>query len=107
MEKMGSVSDILGMIPGANKINPDDLQVDEKKMAHIKAKILSMTKKERTYPENIKSSQKKRIANGSGTSIQEVNQLLKQFAQMKDMMKQMQSGQFGRMGGKFAKRFKF
>ena len=107
IKKMGSVSDILGMIPGANKINPDDLQVDEKKMAHIKAIILSMTKKERTYPENIKSSQKKRIANGSGTSIQEVNQLLKQFAQMKDMMKQMQSGQFGRMGGKFAKRFKF
>ena len=76
-------------------------------MAHIKAIILSMTKKERTYPEIIKSSHKKRIAAGSGTSIQEINQLLKQFDQMKEMMRQMQSGQMGRMGSKFARKFKF
>ena len=97
MKKMGGMMDILKMIPGANKIKTED--IDEKALDKNKAIILSMTKKERENPELIKGSQKKRIANGSGTSIQEVNSLLKQFEQTKELMKQIKNGKgFGALG---------
>ena len=97
MKKMGGMMDILKMIPGANKIKTED--IDEKALDKNKAIILSMTKKERENPEIIKGSQKKRIAMGSGTSIQEVNSLLKQFEQTKELMKQIKNGKgFGALG---------
>lgn len=89
LKKMGNVSDILAMIPGANKLKLDANAIDEKQLAKNKAIILSMTKKERLDPDIIKGSQKKRIASGSGTTIQDINILLKQFNQSKDMMKMM------------------
>ena len=76
------------MLPGvSNKIS--SLDIDEKQIVRNKAIIQSMTKKERLNPDLIKASQKKRIAQGSGTSIQDVNMLLKQFEQSKEMMKQL------------------
>ena len=88
---MGNLTDLLAMIPGvAGKIRPED--VDESRLKVYKAIIQSMTKKERNNPDLIKASQKKRIAKGSGTSIQEVNQLLKQFEQTKALMKQLKNG---------------
>lgn len=92
VKKMGPLDEILKMIPGANKIKGlDNAKVDEKQMAHIEAIIYSMTPAEKTNPELINASRKKRIAKGSGTSIQEINRLLKQFDDMKKMMKQMTS----------------
>ena len=92
IKKMGNLNDMLQMIPGfAGKIK-GDAQIDEKQMAHTKAIIQSMTPRERRNPDLIKSSQKKRIADGSGTSIQEINQLLKQFQASKEMMHRMSKG---------------
>ena len=92
VKSMGSMQQILQMIPGlSGKLKGADLDLDESKIAHMKAIIQSMTPRERRDPDGIKSSQKKRIAAGSGTSIQEVNGLLKQFAQTRDMMNKMQS----------------
>ena len=90
MKKMGGMMDILKMIPGANKLNVSD--ADEKQLEKNKAIILSMTKAERLNPDGIKGSQKKRIAMGSGTSIQDVNTLLKQFNQSKELMKKLKGG---------------
>ena len=91
INKMGNINDILGMIPGvSNKLK--GVTIDEKELDRNKAIIQSMTKKERRNPDLIKGSQKKRIAEGSGTQIQDVNRLLKQFEQSKLMMKQMKSG---------------
>ena len=87
IEKMGSISSILKMLPGANKI--DESQIDEKKMPRTKAIISSMTKKEREKPSIIDAKRKRRIAAGSGTKVEDVNQLLKQFEAMQKMMKQM------------------
>ena len=87
LKKMGNISDLLAMIPGANKLKLNANAIDEKQLAKNKSIILSMTKKERQDPDLIKGSQKRRIANGSGTTIQDVNILLKQFYQSKDMMK--------------------
>lgn len=87
MKKMGNINDILAMIPGAaNKLK--GVTVDEKELEKNKAIIQSMTPKERRNPDIIKASQRKRIAMGSGTQIQDVNRLLKQFEQSKEMMKQ-------------------
>ena len=92
VKSMGSMQQILQMIPGlSGKLKGADLDLDESKIAHMKAIIQSMTPRERRDPDGIKSSQKKRIAAGSGTSIQDVNGLLKQFAQTRDMMNKMQS----------------
>ena len=88
LKKMGSISDLLAMIPGANKLKLNANSIDEKQLAKNKSIILSMTKKERLDPDILKGSHKKRIAAGSGTSIQDVNILLKQFNQSKEMMKQ-------------------
>ncbi|MDD7397913.1 MAG: signal recognition particle protein [Eubacteriales bacterium] len=91
MKKMGNVSNLLQMIPGmSNKLKGVDTDIDEKKLVQTKAIIQSMTIKERRNPDIIKASQRKRIAKGSGTSIQEVNQLLKQFELSKTMMQRMQ-----------------
>ncbi len=90
MKKMGGAQALLAMMPGGNKINAGD--VDESKIERTKAIILSMTPKERHEPAIINSSRKKRIAAGSGTSVQEINQLLKQFEQTKQLMKQFKSG---------------
>lgn len=96
MKKMGNLQDMVGMIPGlGNKIKSADLEVDENKMLRTKAIILSMTPKERANPQILKASHRKRIAAGSGTTIQEVNTLLKQFEQTKEMMKRFTSGKRG------------
>ncbi len=94
VRKMGPLDELLGMLPGANKIKGlQNLQIDEKQIAHVEAIILSMTKEERENPEIINASRKKRIARGSGRPVQEVNRLLKQFNEMKKMMKQMMNMQ--------------
>lgn len=89
MKKMGNIADIINMIPGASKFKLNANMIDEKQIARNKAIIQSMTLYERRNPDVIKGSQKKRIAMGSGTSIQEVNALLKNFYQSKELMKQM------------------
>ena len=101
--KMGNIADLVSMIPGAGtKFKVGD--VDESKIKKYKAIIQSMTKKERLNPDLIKASNKKRIAEGSGTTIQDVNSLMKQFEQTKQMIKGMNSGKLQRM---FGKNFKF
>jgi signal recognition particle subunit SRP54 len=84
MKKLGPMESILGMLPGMSKIK--DLNVDENRMKHVEAIVLSMTKKERTRPEILNGSRRKRIANGSGRPVMEVNQLVKQFEMMRKMM---------------------
>ena len=91
IKKMGSMKDLLGMIPGAGKMLKD-VDIDDDAFKGIEAIIHSMTPDERSEPKIINASRKKRIAKGSGTSVQEVNQLLKQFNQMGKMMKMMQGG---------------
>lgn len=96
IKKMGNIKDILGMIPGiGGKIK--NLDIDEKQMLVNKAIIQSMTPKERRNPDIIKASRRQRIAKGSGTTIQQVNQLLKSFEQSKEMMKQLKSGKLKNM----------
>lgn len=96
MKKMGSMKDLLGMIPGMGKAIKD-IDIDDDSLKPIEAIIKSMTPKERTQPEILNGTRKQRIAKGSGTSIQEVNQFLKQFEQMRKMMKMM-----NKSGGKRA-----
>ncbi len=91
IKKMGSMKDLMGMIPGAGKMLKD-VDIDDDAFKGIEAIIHSMTPEERSNPKIINSSRKKRIGKGSGTSVQEVNQLLKQFNQMGKMMKMMQGG---------------
>ncbi|MBT8272055.1 MAG: signal recognition particle protein Srp54, partial [Bacteroidia bacterium] len=91
VKKMGSMKDLIGMIPGAGKM-VKDMEIDDDAFKHIEAIIHSMTPEERAKPTIINASRKKRIGKGSGTSVQEVNQLLKQFNQMSKMMKMMQGG---------------
>jgi signal recognition particle subunit SRP54 len=91
VKKMGSMKDLVGMIPGAGKMMKG-MDIDDDAFKHIEAIIHSMTQDERTKPPTINASRKKRIAKGSGTSVQQVNQLLKQFDQMSKMMKMMQGG---------------
>jgi signal recognition particle subunit SRP54 len=88
IKKMGSLTDLLGMIPGMGK-QMKDVEVDEEGFKHIEAMILSMTFEERRNPQLINGSRRKRIATGAGQTIQDVNQLIKQFDQMKKMMKTM------------------
>ena len=96
IKKMGNIKDLMGMVPGMGKM-VKDVDVDDDAFKHIEAIITSMTPKERANPKIINSSRKKRVAKGSGTSIQQVNQLLKQFEQMGKMMKMMQGGGGKRM----------
>ena len=97
--KMGDMSEIMAMIPGMQGKQMKNVQMDDAKIEKYKAIIRSMTKYEREHPEIIKASRRKRIAAGSGTKIQDINQLLKQFDQSKAMMKQMKSGGM-KIGGK-------
>ncbi len=92
LKKMGGIASVMGMMPGMGKLKIKESDFDEKKVERIKAIILSMTPREREKPEIINSSRKKRIAAGSGTSVQDINQLLKQFDQTKIMMKQVRNG---------------
>lgn len=89
IRKMGDMKGILGMLPGIGKIKQQiaDAKIDDKTVARQEAIILSMTAKERRNPDIIKASRKRRIAAGSGTTVQDVNRLLKQHQQMADMMK--------------------
>ncbi|MDZ7722780.1 MAG: signal recognition particle protein [candidate division KSB1 bacterium] len=89
IKKMGPLQDILAMMPGANNKAMKNLNVDDKALVHIEAIINSMTPKERHSPNILNGSRRKRIAVGSGTSVQQVNRLLNQFDMMKKMMKQM------------------
>jgi signal recognition particle subunit SRP54 len=91
IKKMGSMKDLMGMIPGAGKMLKD-VEIDDDAFKPIEAIIHSMTPEERSKPSIINASRKKRIGKGSGTSVQQVNQLLKQFSQMSKMMKMMQGG---------------
>ena len=86
IKKMGSVKDLVGMIPGVGKA-VKDLDIDDNAFKNIEAIILSMTPKERTHPECLNTSRRMRLAKGSGTNIQEVNKLIKQFDQTRKMMK--------------------
>ena len=90
IKKMGNINDLISMIPGLSA-KMGGMQIDEKVLVHNKAIVQSMTIKERRNPELIKASQKKRIAMGSGTTIQDVNTLLKQFEQSKEMLKQLKN----------------
>ncbi len=91
IKKMGNMKDLIGMIPGAGKMMKD-VDIDDDAFKGIEAIIHSMTPAERSQPSIINASRKKRIAKGSGTNVQEVNQLMKQFDQMSKMMKMMQGG---------------
>jgi signal recognition particle subunit SRP54 len=88
IKKMGSMKDLLGMIPGVGR-QIKDLDVDDDAFTHIEAMIQSMTLEERANPNIINGSRRQRIARGSGVEVQDVNQLLKQFREMKKMMKTM------------------
>ena len=92
IRKLGPLENLLKMIPGARKMGLGNINVDTKDMAHIEAIILSMTPYERRHPEVLKNSRKQRISKGCGRSVEEINRLLKQFEQMKQMMKQMTNG---------------
>ena len=94
IKKLGPLDKFLKLLPQARQIGLNNINIDPKDMAHIEAIVLSMTKYERKHPEVLKASRKKRIAEGSGRSVEEVNRLLKQFETMQKMMKQMASGNF-------------
>ncbi len=96
IKKMGSLSQIMGMIPGMNKL-PANAEIDEKGLVRVEAIIHSMTKQERSRPSIINGSRRRRIAIGSGTTVQEVNRLLKQFEDMQKMMKRFSKGNARRM----------
>jgi len=100
VRNMGPLDELISMLPGANKIKGlKNIQVDEKQISHVEAIIRSMTKEEKLHPEIINASRRKRIAKGSGTSVQEVNRLLKQFDEMKKLMKQMTNMTKGKRKG--------
>ena len=94
IKKLGPLENILKMLPGARKMGLNNVNVDPKDMAHIEAILSSMTPYERKNPDCIKASRKQRIAKGSGRSVEEINRLLKQFEEMKKMMKMMANGNF-------------
>jgi signal recognition particle subunit SRP54 len=96
MKRMGGAQAMMSMLPGMGKLKVNESDIDEKKIEHTKAIILSMTMAERENPSIIDSKRKRRIAAGSGRSVQEVNQLLKQFEQTKMLMKQLK-GNKGRL----------
>jgi signal recognition particle subunit SRP54 len=89
---MGPLTSILGMIPGLAGHQLSNMKVDERELDRIQAIILSMTPEERRKPELIKGSRRLRIARGSGTSVQQVNKLVKQFGQMRKVMRQVGRG---------------
>ncbi len=98
IRRMGPLTNLLGMIPGFAGAQLKGMKVDERELDRVQAIILSMTPEERTRPELIKGSRRLRIAHGSGTSVQQVNQLVKQFGQMRKMMKQVGRGKMPDVG---------
>ena len=94
IKKLGPLENLIKMIPGAKKMGLNNVKINPKDIAHIEAIIQSMTMEERRNPSILKASRKIRIAKGSGRSVEEVNRLLKQFEDMKKMMKMMQNGNF-------------
>lgn len=92
IKKLGPLENILKMLPGASKLGLNNVNIDPKQMQKVESIILSMTIKERRHPDIIKANRKIRIAKGSATSVQEVNKLLKQYEDMKKMMKMMKNG---------------
>ena len=92
IKKLGPLEKIIGMLPQARKMGLNNISINPKDLAHVEAIILSMTPKERRNPDILKATRKQRIAKGSGRSVEEVNRLLKQFEDMKQMMKQMGNG---------------
>ncbi len=92
IKKLGPLENILKMLPGARKMGLNEISINPKDIAHIEAIVSSMTPYERRHPEVLKATRKQRIAKGSGRSVEEVNKLLKQFEQMKMMMKQVSNG---------------
>ncbi len=106
IKKMGNINQLVGMLPGVKAGALKDAELDEKHMGRIEAIILSMTMTERIRPEIINGSRRKRIANGSGTTVEDVNKLLKQFEQMKKTMKQF-SNMGKRRGGFGGMKFPF
>lgn len=111
MKKMGPLDQLLGMIPGMNKQALEGVNIDERKMLHVEAMIKSMTKGERENRDKLTPKRRERIAKGSGTTMAEVNALVKQFEQMQKMMKMMSGGkmakQMGRMGKMGKMKFPF
>lgn len=103
MQKMGPLKNVLGMLPGVNPAMLNAAKVDDKRLKHVEAIVLSMTPRERRDPDVINGSRRSRIARGAGRPVQEVNQLLKQFEQMKKFMKT--AGKAGGMGLPFGKGF--
>jgi signal recognition particle subunit SRP54 len=100
IKKMGNIKDLLGMMPGIDQNALAGAEIDEKAMVHMEAIIQSMTRAERQNPDILNGSRKRRIAAGSGRTIQEINRLLKQFEQMRKMMKGFSGAMFGGKGGK-------
>ncbi len=101
IRNMGSIDQLVGMIPGVNAAAMKDVKVDEKQLDRMEAIILSMTEEERNHPEVINASRKKRIAQGSGMNVEDVNKLLKQYETTNKMMKQLAGGGLGgKMFGK-------
>ncbi|HEY9186459.1 MAG TPA: signal recognition particle protein [Ignavibacteria bacterium] len=96
MKKMGSLKDILGMLPGMDKALRN-ATIDDKALVRVEAIILSMTQKERTKPSILNGSRRKRIAKGSGTTIQEVNKVIKQYEEMQKMMRNLNKGKMNRL----------
>ena len=97
VKKMGPLNQVLGMLPGMHKL-PDNVSVDEKALVRIEAMIQSMTPEERRRPQLLNGSRRRRIAQGSGCTVQDLNRLMKQYEQMQHMMKSMsKGGKFGRM----------
>lgn len=103
MQKMGPLKNVLGMLPGVNPAMLNAAKVDDKRLKHVEAIVLSMTPRERRDPDVINGSRRSRIARGAGRPVQEVNQLLKQFEQMKKFMKT--AGKAGGVGLPFGKGF--
>jgi signal recognition particle subunit SRP54 len=98
IRRMGPLTSLLGMIPGLAGHQLSKMNVDEKELDRVEAIVLSMTPYERRHPELIKGSRRLRIAKGSGTTVQQVNQLVKQFDQMRKLMRGMQQGKMPDLG---------
>src|SRR5690625_1206025 len=103
VKQMGPLDELINMIPGANRMRGmKNVQVDEKQIGQIEAIIQSMTIEERQNPDILNASRKRRIAKGSGTNVSQVNRLIKQFNEMKKMMKQMTNMQKNKRGKGFS-----
>ncbi len=103
IRSMGSMQDIMGMLPGIKPGDLKDAKIDEKQIDRMEAMILSMTPEERAKPQILNASRRRRIADGSGTSVEELNRFIRQFEQMQKMMKQFAGG--GKKKGKLARKF--